>query len=193
MTRHRCCGNEDRCWTDRAVSGWSAFWEAMGPPCALPTDSGPRRRMSQRSSRGTHLRSPSAVLDLGCGSGAHAVAFARLGHRVTGVDTSPRLLDRARSAASTESIEVEWVEADMRRFRRPSTFDHMGVYGHQPWSRSASRPSLQRPRISSLRRRSRNSRSAALSVCPMAASYARLASASRPRRRSRSARTAWNR
>jgi len=71
----------------------------------------------------TQVRSPGAVLDLGCGPGAHAVAFARLGHRVTGVDTSSRLLDRARSTARAESVDVEWVEADMRRFRRPSTYD----------------------------------------------------------------------
>jgi SAM-dependent methyltransferase len=68
-------------------------------------------------------RPTSTILDMGCGPGAHAIGFARLGHRVTGVDTSPRLLDRARSRARTAGVDVEWVEADMRTFQRPRSFD----------------------------------------------------------------------
>lgn len=71
----------------------------------------------------THLGPNATVLDLGCGPGAHAVAFAKRGHRVTGVDSSRRLLDRARDAARREGVAVEWVEADMREFERPATFD----------------------------------------------------------------------
>lgn len=39
------------------------------------------------------------VLDVGCGTGEHALLLARLGHRVVGVDLAPRAIERARSKA----------------------------------------------------------------------------------------------
>jgi ubiquinone/menaquinone biosynthesis C-methylase UbiE len=39
---------------------------------------------------------PSKVLDLGCGTGSLALLAAEQGHRVTGVDGSPRMVDAAR-------------------------------------------------------------------------------------------------
>jgi len=63
------------------------------------------------------------VLDLACGPGRHSVAFARRGFRVTGVDRSPFLLERARTNARDAGVEVEWIESDMRDFRRPDAFD----------------------------------------------------------------------
>ena len=38
---------------------------------------------------------PGRLLDLGCGGGAHAVAFAERGWTVTGVDSVPRAIERA--------------------------------------------------------------------------------------------------
>jgi S-adenosylmethionine-dependent methyltransferase len=46
------------------------------------------------------------VLDAGCGQGTQALALARLGHRVLGVDLSEELLELARQAASYETGEV---------------------------------------------------------------------------------------
>jgi len=63
------------------------------------------------------------VLDLCCGPGRHSVEFAKRGMEVTGVDGSPFLLDRARERASEAEVQVEWVQEDMRHFRRPETFD----------------------------------------------------------------------
>ena len=63
------------------------------------------------------------VLDLACGPGRHSVAFARRGFRVTGVDRSPFLLERARTNARDAGVEVEWIESDMRDFRRRDAFD----------------------------------------------------------------------
>jgi len=64
-----------------------------------------------------------AVLDLGCGPGRHAVALAKKGYRVTGVDLSPYLLRRAKTHATSAGVKIEWVHADMRRFVRPNAFD----------------------------------------------------------------------
>jgi SAM-dependent methyltransferase len=64
-----------------------------------------------------------AILDLCCGPGRHSTGFAQRGFKVTGVDLSHFLLERARERAANQGIEVEWVREDMRRFRRPGAFD----------------------------------------------------------------------
>ena len=38
-----------------------------------------------------------SILDLGCGTGNHAIPMACKGYQVTGVDRSQQMLDRARS------------------------------------------------------------------------------------------------
>jgi SAM-dependent methyltransferase len=63
------------------------------------------------------------VLDLCCGPGRHSVEFAQRGLAVTGVDSTPFLLDRARERAAAAGSTVEWVRQDMREFRRPAAFD----------------------------------------------------------------------
>src|SRR5262249_48327603 len=64
-----------------------------------------------------------AVLDLCCGPGRHAIPLAKRGLKVTAVDRSPFLLDRGRERARLEDLTVEFVESDMREFRRPGVFD----------------------------------------------------------------------
>jgi SAM-dependent methyltransferase len=49
---------------------------------------------------------PCRVLDAGCGQGTQAIALARLGHEVVGVDLSRALLDEARNSAAHEPAEV---------------------------------------------------------------------------------------
>jgi SAM-dependent methyltransferase len=65
----------------------------------------------------------SAVLELACGPGRHALEFGRRGFRVIGVDRRAPLLREARERAAREGLRVEWVRADMRRLRRSEAFD----------------------------------------------------------------------
>lgn len=65
----------------------------------------------------------SSVLDMGCGPGRHSLEFARRGFSVTGVDRTARYLSEAQDKAQRDSLEAEWVEADMLRFRRDNAFD----------------------------------------------------------------------
>ena len=52
------------------------------------------------------------VLDVATGSGNAAIAAARLGSDVVGIDYVPELLDRARERASAERLDVELAEVD---------------------------------------------------------------------------------
>jgi SAM-dependent methyltransferase len=63
------------------------------------------------------------VLDLACGWGRHSVALARAGCRVTGLDWSGTLLERAQRRAAAAGVEVEWVRADMREIPWRERFD----------------------------------------------------------------------
>lgn len=64
-----------------------------------------------------------SVLDLGCGPGRYALPLAGLGQAVTGVDRTATYLEEARARAEAAGLEVEFVRADMREFRRSQAFD----------------------------------------------------------------------
>jgi len=49
---------------------------------------------------------PLRVLDAGCGQGTQAIALARLGHHVVGLDVSDALLEAARGTAALEAADV---------------------------------------------------------------------------------------
>ncbi|TYR65182.1 aminotransferase class I/II-fold pyridoxal phosphate-dependent enzyme [Streptomyces parvus] len=53
------------------------------------------------------------VLDLGCGTGRHALALARRGFQVTGVDASAWALRQAQSAAAATGVPVRWLRRDL--------------------------------------------------------------------------------
>lgn len=99
------------------------FWVAMEPALCATGRLALAEGDVAAILRNLDLPPQATVLDLGCGPGAHAIAIGAQGYHVTGVDRSRRLLERARSDARARSIAVEWVEADMRHFRRPSSFD----------------------------------------------------------------------
>ncbi len=55
------------------------------------------------------------VLDVGCGSGRHAISFAKRGYQqVTGIDLSPTLLAEAREEAQRLQLYIQFLERDMR-------------------------------------------------------------------------------
>lgn len=54
------------------------------------------------------------VLDIGCGAGVTALALARQGHRVSGLDIAPRMIERARHEAHATGIACEFNIASAR-------------------------------------------------------------------------------
>lgn len=65
----------------------------------------------------------SRILDMGCGTGRHAVELARRGWSVVGVDIAAGMLGEARKAAEAAGVHVDWIEADAARFTTPERFD----------------------------------------------------------------------
>ena len=63
------------------------------------------------------------ILDVGCGTGRHAIELARRGYRVTGLDLSAGMLAEARTKAMLAGFAVEFVQADATDFRFPEPFD----------------------------------------------------------------------
>jgi SAM-dependent methyltransferase len=53
--------------------------------------------------------SPSAVLDVGAGTGAMSLLAAELGHDVTALDLSPAMLEQARAKATARGVDVTFV------------------------------------------------------------------------------------
>jgi SAM-dependent methyltransferase len=63
------------------------------------------------------------VLDVGCGPGRHALALARRGFEVVGVDHSPEFLALAREAAAAADLAATFVELDVRELACDGQFD----------------------------------------------------------------------
>jgi SAM-dependent methyltransferase len=63
------------------------------------------------------------VLELGAGTGRVAIALARTGHEVWGIDASQAMLDRARCKAGPELPNLHLAQGDMRDFALEARFD----------------------------------------------------------------------
>jgi len=70
-----------------------------------------------------HGVSPRTLVDVACGAGEFAVAMARRGIAVTGVDQSPEMLTLARGAAQASGVQVTFLQQDMRSLRLPAPVD----------------------------------------------------------------------
>lgn len=64
-----------------------------------------------------------SVLDVGCGTGRHAIELARRGYAVTGIDLSENMLQKAREKAAKANVKVTFIQADARTFQRSEKYD----------------------------------------------------------------------
>lgn len=67
-----------------------------------------------------------SILDLGCGTGGHAITLAGRGLTVTGVDAAPAMLDIARgkvAALAGSGAPIDFVAGDIRMLRLNRLFD----------------------------------------------------------------------
>jgi len=71
---------------------------------------------------------PKTILDMACGTGRLAVALAERGHRVTGADPAPGMLQVARARRGGE--RVTWVESTATDLALATRFDLIIMTGH---------------------------------------------------------------
>lgn len=118
---------------------WSAFFNAHAPnydknPFAQNTLAEVQFLMQL-----VPLASGASILDIGCGTGRHAVELAKQGYKVTGVDLSEGMLAVAQTKAAHEGVQVEWVHQDARLISFKEQFDlaiclcegAVGLLGHE--------------------------------------------------------------
>jgi SAM-dependent methyltransferase len=76
-----------------------------------------------------------SVLDIGCGTGGHAIVLAERGYEVVGVDLSAPMLAIARTKAADAGQDIEFVDGDARSFDLRRSFDaatfFFAVLGYQ--------------------------------------------------------------
>jgi cyclopropane fatty-acyl-phospholipid synthase-like methyltransferase len=96
-----------RWWETFFTGPFNRFWETVVPPEAAEAEADFLIR---------HLRPEPGrrLLDVPCGAGRHALALARRGVPVTGIDLSADAIGRARAAAEAEGLPAEFRHADMR-------------------------------------------------------------------------------
>ena len=63
------------------------------------------------------------ILDIGCGTGRHALELAKRGYTVTGIDLSESQLERAREKAIAMDLHVDFQKHDARRLPFKGEFD----------------------------------------------------------------------
>jgi SAM-dependent methyltransferase len=68
---------------------------------------------------------PLTLLDVGCGTGGHAIEMARRGYDVTGVDLSQHMLDLAAKKSNSQLTfnRPRWLCDDVRNFKLCEQFD----------------------------------------------------------------------
>ncbi len=78
-------------------------------------------RLLQRYGNGT----VHSLLDLGCGTGNHALPLAKRGYTVVGVDRSVDMLESARKKAANQNIDgrARFYQGDVRNFQLDQVFD----------------------------------------------------------------------
>lgn len=74
------------------------------------------------------------LLDLASGTGEIALLCHDLGYRVTGLDWSEPMLDRARAKAKTAGAEVAFLQADAERSMLPAGSQDVIVTRHLVWT-----------------------------------------------------------
>lgn len=63
------------------------------------------------------------ILDIGCGTGRHAIELAKRGYNVTGVDLSEDQIKRAREKAQEAGVTIEFQRQDARNLPYDGEFD----------------------------------------------------------------------
>ena len=93
---------------------------------ALPDDGAADPYLSppeKRADKGRAKKKGPYVLDLCCGFGRITLELARRGFTACGVDITAAYLKTAREDAAHEGLDIEYIQDDVRNFKRKNAFD----------------------------------------------------------------------
>jgi len=63
------------------------------------------------------------IIDVGCGTGRHAIELTKRGYRVTGIDLSESQLQRAKEKARAQNLQIDFRKHDARQLPFSQEFD----------------------------------------------------------------------
>lgn len=63
------------------------------------------------------------ILELGCGTGGHAIPLVKRGYKVTGIEPSSTMLQIAKVRGKKENLKLSFHQADIRSFDLKTKFD----------------------------------------------------------------------
>jgi len=63
------------------------------------------------------------ILDVGCGTGRHAIELAKRGYDITGIDLSEKQIEKAREKAREQNLEIGFQQQDARDLPFDGEFD----------------------------------------------------------------------
>jgi len=70
-----------------------------------------------------HYDKSKSILDIGCGTGRHAIELAKRAYRVTGIDLSAAQIRKAQENSQKEQVDVRFIIADARYLTFKKEFD----------------------------------------------------------------------
>ncbi|WP_344359585.1 class I SAM-dependent methyltransferase [Streptomyces gobitricini] len=107
----------------------AAYWDAAAASFDGEADHGlgaaPTRAAWARRLRSWLPAEPADVLDVGCGTGSLSLLLAEDGHRVTGVDLAPRMVERARGKLAAAGRAGRFLAGDAMEL--PTGEERFGV------------------------------------------------------------------
>ena len=114
------------------------FWDDQAATFDDHADHGltdPATRQAWAMLLGGFIEDPSCpVVDLGCGTGSVSMLLAQRGHRVAGLDLSPKMIERAEHKARAGGLDIEFTVGDVQTAPVPDTAYGAVVSRHLLWA-----------------------------------------------------------
>ena len=109
---------------DRVVRYWTIRSHDFGAVRKNELGSIMGRRWQEELEARLPERSPLNILDVGTGTGFFAILMAKLGHKVTGIDLTPAMLEEAAAMAAGLGLDIAFRHMDAQELDFPDgTFD----------------------------------------------------------------------
>lgn len=109
---------------DRVVRYWTIRSHDFGAVRKNELGSIMGRRWQEELEAQLPERSPLNILDVGTGTGFFAILMAKLGHKVTGIDLTPAMLEEAAAMAAGLGLDIAFRHMDAQQLDFPDgTFD----------------------------------------------------------------------